>query len=268
MSGSNPDAGESRTRIQAALMGGYARLADTGLLERPAARRTFEVAYGAYKLAVEAGPVHHLRDHVPAGSVVIDVGANIGFFTARFARWVGPAGRVVAVEPDAVNAARLRARLRRRRLDARVDVVEGAATDAAGRTHLVLNPHHPGDHKLGATGVEVDAVTVDDLAEGHAPRPVSLVKIDVQGAEELVLDGAGRTLERHRPALFVEISDQALRAFASSAGHLVARMADAGYTGHVLGWRGAGGPVAPERLVELHTGRYGDVLFLPRPAVR
>ena len=47
-----------------------------------------------------SGPVEALHRFVPEGSLVIDVGANIGFFTTRFADWVGGRGHVVAIEPD------------------------------------------------------------------------------------------------------------------------------------------------------------------------
>jgi hypothetical protein len=57
---------------------------------------------------------------------------------------------------------------------------------------------------------------------------VSLVKIDVQGGEMLLLEGAKRTLENTRPALFVEVDDRALRYFGSSARALVTRREAAG----------------------------------------
>lgn len=249
--------------MQAALLGAYGRLADTGVLDNRITRRAFEVTYGAYKVVVEAGPIRHLRPHVRPGSLVVDVGANIGFFTVRLARWVGPGGRVLAIEPEAGHVETLRARLRRRGLEDRATIVHGAATDRPGRTRLVLNRRHPGDHKIGENGVEVEAVTIDDQVDREGPRHVSLVKIDVQGAEELVLEGATRTIERYRPALFVEVFQATLEEFGSSVSGLLQRMAALGYTGHVLGRSGVSGAVDPATLVARYTERYGDVLFLP-----
>jgi hypothetical protein len=54
------------------------------------------------------------------------------------------------------------------------------------------------------------AVTIDDVVDEVGARSVSLIKIDVQGAEMLVLEGAKRTLRKMRPALFVEVDDRAL----------------------------------------------------------
>ena len=59
----------------------------------------------------------------------------------------------------------------------------------------------------------VPAVTIDDLVAEAGARSISLVKIDVQGAEMLVLEGAKRTLGEMRPALFVEVDDRNLADF-------------------------------------------------------
>jgi hypothetical protein len=67
------------------------------------ARRAFLTAYSGYKTWIEAGPIDRLKDFVLPRSAVVDVGANIGFFTLKFARWVGEQGCVIAIEPDLVN---------------------------------------------------------------------------------------------------------------------------------------------------------------------
>ena len=61
--------------------------------------------YLLYKDCLEAGPVQVLRRYVRPGTVVIDVGANIGYFTRQFATWVSNGGWVIAVEPEALNLA-------------------------------------------------------------------------------------------------------------------------------------------------------------------
>ena len=137
----------------------YERAARTGALDRPRPRRAFESLYLAYKRLIEAGPVEGLRELVPEGSTVVDVGANIGFFSLRFARWVGPAGRVIAIEPEARNIASLRARVERAGLSDVVDCIQAAAADRSGVLRLALTPGHPGDHHLAKFGEPVQAVT-------------------------------------------------------------------------------------------------------------
>lgn len=254
----------AKSKLQRWLLAAYGRLARSGVVEHPVAQRVFEGAYEAYKTVLEAGPVRHLRPYAPPGALVVDVGANLGFFTVRFARWVGPGGRVVAVEPEAGHVARLVARLRRREMDGRVTVVPAAATNSVGRTHLVINQLHPMDHRIGAAGVEVAAVTVDSVVDGD-PRPVTLIKVDVQGAEQLVLDGARQTIARHRPALFVEVDPAALERFGTSAAGLLADVEHLGYRAHFLTRAGVSAAVDAGTVARARTATYGDVLFLPCP---
>jgi FkbM family methyltransferase len=263
MAGPGVDAWQQR------LIGLYGALSERGVLQRPGAQQLFEVGYGAYKLLFEAPTVGRLRPFVRPGGLAIDVGANVGFFTRRFARWSQPGGAVLALEPEALNAHRLRARLRGRRLDGIVECLEAVATDHDGIERLAVNRRHPGDHRIGVAGddeddaVEVPAWTIDALVAARTARRVSLIKVDVQGAELRVLRGAARTIAEHRPALFIEVHEPGLATFGTSAAELVDHVAALGYEGHRLSRRGMGPAEAPADLVAAFARRYGDVLFLP-----
>ena len=69
-------------------------------------RSVFEACYEIYKRLIEAP--HALRAHVQPGTIVVDVGANVGFFTRYFAEWTGADGRVLAIEPEQQNFERLK----------------------------------------------------------------------------------------------------------------------------------------------------------------
>jgi FkbM family methyltransferase len=257
-----------RARIVKPLLWLYERAAKAGLLDHPLARRTFESVYLAYKLLIEAGPVSRLQAVVPAGSTVVDVGANIGFFSLRFARWVGPNGRVIAIEPEGCNVAALRRRVVRARLESVVECVQAVAADRAGEVRLELNPLHPGDHRIAASGEPIRAVTLDEITAGDT-RKISLVKIDVQGAEMMVISGARRILGSQRPALYIEVDDHALHQFGTSAEELLRTVMDFGYTVHTLTKRGISPSTTPNALVATNGDRaYSDVLFLPVPRGR
>jgi FkbM family methyltransferase len=247
-----------------AMLALYARAVKTGALDRPRPRRAFESLYLAYKRLVEAGPVEGLRALVADGSTAIDVGANIGFFSLRFAQWVGPTGRVIAIEPEARNAASLRARVARAGMSGVVDCIQAAAADRPGTLSLALTPGHPGDHHLAETGQPIQAVTLDGLT-AQDPRRVALVKIDVQGAETLVIAGARRLLEEQRPAVFVEVHEPSLARLGSSARELIESLVELGFAGHRLTRRGAGARLEPDemlaQLAQSSTG-YIDILFL------
>jgi FkbM family methyltransferase len=251
--------------LQHAGLAAYGALARTGVMQQPWARRLFLAAYSAYKTWIESGPVDRLKDLVAPGSTVVDVGANVGFFTLKFASWVGEQGQVIAIEPDVENFETLAAKVGATGLERRVRLHQAAAAAEAGYVRFQRNELHPGDHRitLGGGGIVVPAVTVDDAVGAAGAESVSLVKVDVQGAEMLVLAGAKRTLATMGPALFVEVDDDALLSFGSSARALVAHVEGAGYEMHELTKDGPPRKLSHERLfASLKGGSYIDVLFL------
>jgi hypothetical protein len=84
--------------------------------------------------------------------------------------------------------------LARRGLTSRVDLVQAVAAERSGELRLQINPHHPGDHRINEVGVPVCAVRLDDMLRERGWPEVSLIKIDVPGAEDRVLEGGG-----HKP---------------------------------------------------------------------
>lgn len=244
----------------------YGFLARSGIIRQPWVRRAFLTLYSGYKTWIESGPIHRLRDYVQPGSTVIDVGANVGFFTLKFADWVGDQGRVIAIEPDSENFEMLTEKVATARVDQRVALHHAAVSDVAGTVLLQRNELHPGDHRiaLGTDGISVQAVTIDDLVAAAGKASVSLVKIDVQGAEMMVIGGAKRTLQEKRPVLFVEVDDGALKRFGSSAQALVAAIEASGYQMHQLVAQGTPAALSHQELVsELQKRSYVDVLFIP-----
>src|ERR1700676_1458623 len=134
--------------------------AKLGIHRLPLFERVFLVLYAGYKRHFEAGPIERLQEFIPEGSLVIDVGANVGFFALRFAQWVGVGGEVVAIEPEDRNYQALLAALNREGLSGRVRAMKAVAAASAGPMFLEINQLHPADHKLSrdGTGVAVEAV--------------------------------------------------------------------------------------------------------------
>ena len=137
------------------------------------------------------------------GDVVVDVGANIGYYALLFEKCVGPEGRIIAFEPEPDNLVELRMNVERnalRNVDIRpsaVGATGGVVNFARGINGGIL------EGSAGATGseVQVPMTRLDDAVFGA----VDLIKIDVEGYEEEVLRGALETIKRGRPRLFVEI---------------------------------------------------------------
>lgn len=138
---------------------------------------------------------------VGPGEVVLDLGAHIGYYTLLASRLVGPAGRVFAFEPRARNVSYLRqhVRLNRRR---NVEVVEAAAFDRTGEVRFDVG-RGSGTGRVSERGsVAVRAIRVDDFVAERGITP-TVVKVDVEGGERPVLEGARETLLRDRPLLFL-----------------------------------------------------------------
>ncbi len=133
------------------------------------------------------------------GQVVVDVGANAGVFAIVAASWIGPTGRLVAIEPNPAAIVRLRANLRQNGLEGRSTVIEAALSDHAGRATLyvgsnsVIGTLSPSRDSREA-GIDIRLGTLDDIATNLDLAAVDLLKVDVEGFETEVLDGAAGVL--------------------------------------------------------------------------
>ncbi len=155
------------------------------------------------------------RAHVRPGAVVWDIGANLGLFSLAAAMKAGSAGRVVAVEPDPQMLKVLRRSVGALPTHAApVQAVCAAVSDAEGLVQLSVSRRGRSSNFMAGTrgsstsgGVrdylDVVAVTLDGLmATTGAP---DVVKVDVETAELLVLQGAERVLAEARPVWLIEV---------------------------------------------------------------
>jgi FkbM family methyltransferase len=254
--------------IQLFLLKIYALVLKTGFLSSSWGRSLFFTAYNWYKLLIEARDIQFLRTFVKPGEIVIDVGANVGFFTKRFANWVSNGGFVIAVEPEESNFRQLQRNLYKSDTAPVVKTVQGVMAEQHGTLKLSVNPVHPGDHKIGPEGIDVTAFTIDELVRKESATRVCLVKIDVQGAEERVIRGAQETIKRDHPAILVEVDDEALRQMGSSAERVVTLLMDFGYVIQRLRKNSSMGQIPmAEALKMCSNGRYVDLLFVEASSV-
>jgi FkbM family methyltransferase len=168
--------------------------------------------------AFEPDVVNCYRHAIPRGSVVLDLGANIGAHTLHLARTVGQEGKVIAVEATAYAFGKMQANLRlnpdlvpqvrpvHALLVARdgepvtmTELYSGWPLSAATSTH----PIHGG--RLHSVG-QARTCTVDTLVSELALPRVDWIKIDVDGHELEVFEGARETLRVHRPAIIMELA--------------------------------------------------------------
>jgi FkbM family methyltransferase len=157
---------------------------------------------------------------------VVDAGANVGLYTGLFSRLVGSAGKVISVEPDLDNFAALRAAVEANRW-ANVECYACALHNKQESLLLLRDPCNSGNHALARrpplhnAGV-LKAVEGRSLDELIGERRVDFIKIDVQGWELRVLQGAEQIMASGAPlSLLVELWPQGLRRNGSSAGEVL-----------------------------------------------
>ena len=171
-----------------------------------------------------------LTEAVPAGGVVLEGGAHLGYVTVHAARAAGATGRVISFEPNLAIHGVLQENLTANGVADRVTVQPLALGDRTGRAsfHLSGDTSSLVDPGGGATAVEIDVVRADDAVS----EPVDVVKLDVEGSEVAALRGMRRLLggERAPHALFVECHPELLERAGSSKDELLAELRDAGYS--------------------------------------
>jgi FkbM family methyltransferase len=184
-----------------------------------------------------------MRACLEPGETFVDVGANFGYFTLLGAAATGPGGRVIALEPDPRMVAELRSNIALNRLES-VNVIGAAASDRSGAITLAGFTEAGGNWGVStiarpAEGAEpaftVRAAPLDTLLDEAEVGEVGLVKIDVEGAEALVLAGMGHGLSAGRyRRLLVEFHPWHFDDFAAAFVVVNAELNAAGYTGWIL----------------------------------
>jgi FkbM family methyltransferase len=221
------------------------------------------VGMGILRGTYETAELELVREHLRPGATALDIGANVGLFTIHMANLVGRQGRVHAFEPFPAVADLLARSIVENSFAQRVEQVRAAVTDQPGLVDLFAGRdalNHSGSFLLpdGARPevpgdvLRVPAVRLDDHP---LRRPVSLIKIDVEGAEPLALRGAERLLREDRPLVLAELNPtQLARVAKSSPGELIVEMEARGYAAHALD-----GGTIPDGLEEVIS-----VVFRPR----
>lgn len=171
--------------------------------------------------AYEPEVVSVFHNHIKAGMNVVDIGANIGFYTMLSATLVGTSGHVLAVEPNLANVKLLEASRRLNGFD-NVTVAPMAAADNTGVLAL-----HAGESNGTTTTLEnvvevlgaselVPCIRVDALLKED--QRVDFIKVDVEGAEKLAMQGMRHAIDRCKPVIVSEFSPESLPTFSGCTG--------------------------------------------------
>jgi FkbM family methyltransferase len=254
----------------------YAQMNERNLVIKeiePGLRLAIDLADHAIGLNIlrgrfELNEIEFVRRTVKPGQHVVDAGAHIGLFAMHMAAAVGPTGSVHCFEPFEANAACLELAIAENRFERRV-ILERAAVGAVhGTGQLIFAPAtlNSGGAFIGAPGASVPAghetlpVRLIALDGYPLPRPISFIKIDVEGAEPQALRGAARLLREDRPVILSEVHPSQLKLVSGiTPAAFIAQIAGLGYRCHLLG---AGVPGA--EVTDVQTSGVESVVFVPR----
>lgn len=170
------------------------------------------------------------KNVIKEGDICLDCGANLGYHTVTMAKLVGKSGKVVAFEPLRIIYQQLSGNVFLNDLR-NVVTINAAIGNEQKITQMdyvdVDNPNgvNIGATKVGSSGDQVEMIPIDLVIQ----EDVSFIKIDVQGSEVALLNGANEMIKKSRPIMFVEVEDTWLRYFQQSAESLLNKIMSLDY---------------------------------------
>ena len=195
---------------------------------------------GTYEPELQAA-LHAL---IKPGTVIYDVGANIGYVSLLLAKAAGETGKIYAFEALPENVGRWRKNMALNGMEARLSLFAGAVTQAAGPVRFLVHASGGMGKAAGSAGrqdqyqseVTVPGISLDEFVYGQGNPPPQVVKMDIEGGEVLALPGMRRVLAEARPLMLMELHGPESSRAAWEA------LTDAGYK---ICWMRHGYPVVP-----------------------
>ncbi len=200
-----------------------------------------------------------LERFLQPGMTFIDGGANTGVFTFTAASLVGPGGRVVAFEPGTACFTALTRSVELNNAH-HVTLRQQAISNQCGTARFYHHDNQENSFSLGGAGdvgyEEINTTTLDLVADELNLNRIDFIKLDVEGAEELVFRGGREILAKHRPLVLFEVNPEAAARLNLDAGGACRVLDELDYRFFHLN---AGGELQP---VETST-EFGNLLAVP-----
>ena len=170
--------------------------------------------------------IHYLEKYDLEGKTIFDIGAHIGYSSLCFAKKVGKNGHVYTFEPNPVNIERIKMIMKtNHELSRTITVVEKAIAEKMGRVDFIfckiiedgsssgsfietadtITEKSAFERSRGFERLSIETSSIDEEVSKNKTQIPYLIKIDIEGAEYLALEGATVTLETIRPILLLEI---------------------------------------------------------------
>jgi FkbM family methyltransferase len=168
------------------------------------------VPYLLTKKVFEEFETELLRTQVKPGMTVVDIGANVGYYTCLAARLVGTKGKIYAFEPEPNNYEMLLKNITLNQYQ-NVIPIQKAVSNKTGKTKLFIDKNNFGAPSLSEGNitsrggfVEVETLTLDTFFQGPNMNRPDFIKIDAQGGEGLIIAGAKQVLQNRPLKIIIE----------------------------------------------------------------
>jgi FkbM family methyltransferase len=185
----------------------------------------------------ESLETRYLQTAIGTDSICMDVGANIGYFTMLMAK-AARLGKVYAFEPAPLSASLLRASAELNRFE-NIEVIESAVGASDGEVAFTQSADsayssiRDTERRAVERVIRIPMTSLDSFIKSRSIQSVAVLKIDVEGAEGLVLDGSHALLSdiaRRPRVILMELYDGNLSPYGTCASVIVDRMRAFGYT--------------------------------------
>lgn len=212
----------------------YRTLAFPGIVLDIQGHKMFLDSKDALELSVHG--VHELftteviKREVKKGDTVLDIGANIGYYTLIMSKIVGMDGEVIAFEPEPTNYDLL-GKNAEVNTYSKITLYQCAVSDKNGLTNLYLHKLAPEHRMCNPSGkhksIKVQSGRLDDLS---LPKKIDFIKMDIEGAEGRAIEGMSQILQRNKNLKIVmEISPNLLKDFGDDAFRLLSKLISYGF---------------------------------------
>lgn len=177
-----------------------------------------------------------IKSYVQRNSIVIDVGANMGRFTLAFA-FAASDGQVICYEPDPRNFEKLRSNIALNDFRHVKGFNKALGDKSCVRELFKVNQHNAGmnrfisaDTQNEIESVETQVSRLDDEVKTLGLTHIDIIKIDVEGFEYKVLQGAEESIKKYRPVLFLELVDENLKDHGDTSGDVIKWLKERNYS--------------------------------------
>jgi len=207
---------------------------------------------------------------VKKGVVIVDLGANIGFWTLVFAKMVGDEGHVFAFEPGPANFGILKKNVEINHFQ-NVTLIQKAVSNKSGKTKLFLS-YESNDHRIynpndNRQSVEIEMISLDEYFKNY-DRKIDFIKCNIQGSDHVALLGMHEILKKSKSIkLVMELYPELLEGLNSSTEKFLNTLQEEGFTVYdLLDEKGMDKPVNKKEMIMKYTPENlnGTMLYCER----